>query len=106
MDGISGAGNISAHGNKRCAIVNGSAIWCWGQNGSAGLGDGQINGVSNAPVQVLSAGMGAPLQIDAGEDHICALDANGDVWCWGDNREGQLGTGAIGIDETGVLTPF
>ncbi|MCX5741440.1 MAG: hypothetical protein NT062_02955 [Proteobacteria bacterium] len=28
-----------------------------------------------------------------GKSHVCALDATGAVWCWGNNDHGQLGTG-------------
>jgi hypothetical protein len=32
--------------------------------------------------------------IAAGEDHVCALTRAGKVWCWGDNRFGQLADGS------------
>jgi alpha-tubulin suppressor-like RCC1 family protein len=31
------------------------------------------------------------LRVAVGEDHVCALLQNGDVYCWGDNTFGQLG---------------
>jgi len=35
------------------------------------------------------------LNRDRGRAHTCALDANGDVRCWGDNSSGQLGIGSV-----------
>ncbi len=31
--------------------------------------------------------------IEAGSDHSCGLTTTGDVYCWGSNRDGRLGTG-------------
>jgi alpha-tubulin suppressor-like RCC1 family protein len=38
---------------------------------------------------------GAPrmTEVTVGADHVCALTETGAVWCWGDNRKGQLGAG-------------
>ena len=35
----------------------------------------------------------------AGDLHVCALDGDGSVWCWGANEEGQLGTAANSLFE-------
>ncbi|MEP6707036.1 MAG: hypothetical protein ABJC05_05930 [Pyrinomonadaceae bacterium] len=32
--------------------------------------------------------------VSAGQDHTCGLTAEGEVYCWGSNRDGQLGSGA------------
>ena len=40
-------------------------------------------------------------QLAAGNNHTCALRADGEVRCWGDNSLGQLGTG----NTTSSLTP-
>ena len=39
-----------------------------------------------------SCDLPAPVvQIESGEDHNCAIDTSGRIWCWGDNSFGQLG---------------
>lgn len=36
-----------------------------------------------------------PIQIAAGFDHTCVVTALGDLYCWGRNEAGELGTGSI-----------
>ncbi len=52
-----------------------------------------------------STALGGPelAELAAGEDHMCARRASGEVLCWGDNREGQLGRG--GVVETSTPAP-
>jgi alpha-tubulin suppressor-like RCC1 family protein len=47
------------------------------------------------------AGVAGVLSIGVGEDHACALRSDRTVWCWGDNRFGELGDGTL----TARLTP-
>lgn len=35
------------------------------------------------------------VEIAAGSGHTCARRENGEVWCWGENTEGQLGDGRM-----------
>lgn len=92
----SSATAISAGAEHACAIVDEggtNAAWCWGRNDGGQLGDGTT--VSSArPVRVLLDG--EPLEIAAGDRHTCARVATGagdDVYCWGSDIDGTLGSG-------------
>lgn len=74
-----------------CALnVNGRAF-CWGFNGDGQLGDGTTD-FRTEPVAVAGLGPGVR-DIAPGASHSCAIDAAGDVFCWGRNNRGQLGNG-------------
>lgn len=80
-----------------CALVDGKA-YCWGANDFSQLGDGSS---SDAHVAKLVTGLPAgATAIGAGSMHSCALapessDATvASVYCWGDNRYGQVGGGS------------
>jgi alpha-tubulin suppressor-like RCC1 family protein len=69
--------------------VNG-IVWTWGDNRAGQLGDANRPDV-NEPVFVDVNGFGPIDKIAAGSYHSLALDANGGVWAWGSNSDGQLG---------------
>ena len=45
----------------------------------------------NTPVLV--SGVSGAVDLAAGFSHTCALESDGDVVCWGENSDGQLGDG-------------
>ena len=71
--------------------TNGQA-WCWGKGQ-----DGQLGNATNAdtPVPVL-ASVAPPgvVDISAGYHHVCALQADGNIACWGNGSNGQMGNGS------------
>jgi len=74
-----------------CALVRGG-VKCWGDNASGQLGDAsQV--VRNRAAWVSGLGEGAGVTaIGAGGRISCAVQRGG-LLCWGDNRNGRLGTG-------------
>jgi hypothetical protein len=75
-----------------CAVTAKAKVYCWGDR------PGQTSDAQESckvrPRPRLVAGLSAVQDIAAGEDHVCALTRAGEVWCWGDNRFGQLADGS------------
>jgi len=66
-------------------------IWAWGSNESGRLGDGTIIDQPE-PVHVADFADNW-VSISAGFDHTLALNEDGELWAWGNNVSGRLGTG-------------
>ncbi len=115
------ATEVAAGRNHSCAVGAAGGVKCWGQGGLGRLGNG--NGDTSdvgdesdemgVALDVVDLGVnrdGNPFKarsVTAGDHHSCAMDAAGDVKCWGAGSAGQLGTGntsAVGDepDEMGV----
>ena len=88
---LPGLSRASAGGDHMCALSSGVA-WCWGDGGHGQLGTGTlVEGGTPTPQPVASP---LPLtDIASGYRHSCGLANGGTVYCWGDNRLGQLGIG-------------
>jgi len=72
-----------------CAIKTDNSIWCWGNNQAGELGDGSETS-RRYPVRV-SALFTNATDITAENSVSCARTADRQIWCWGSNRNGQLG---------------
>jgi alpha-tubulin suppressor-like RCC1 family protein len=91
---------VSAGGAHTCALLEGGAIKCWGQNGAGqlGLGDAEHRGDESGELAGrlpnVELGRGAvAVGLATGDRHTCALLEDGRVKCWGANDLGQLGLG-------------
>lgn len=89
--GITGATDLVAGDSFACAVVAGGAVRCWNEGDVGQLGDGMSNDSNTTPVDV--AGLSGVVQLSAGARHVCAIDTQQAVWCWGDGEFGQLGDG-------------
>jgi len=86
---------ISAGGAHTCAIDTANEVWCWGWNGSEQLARFKsITPLSDVPIQISTNTSNQVLRaraISAGDEHTCAIDMSGAVWCWGQNMNARAG---------------
>ncbi len=91
---------VSAGDAHTCAILadaaGAGAVACFGANDRGQLGDGTTVGRAAPAAVALGATARPALAVSAGGAHSCAVDEVGQLWCWGANDRGQLGTGATG----------
>lgn len=74
-----------------CGLTAAGVAYCWGRGGEGQLGTGATsNALQPGAVQTPAVWT----QLSAGSFHTCAVRrVSGEVYCWGDNAFGQLGTG-------------
>jgi alpha-tubulin suppressor-like RCC1 family protein len=89
------AGDVAA-----CVLSSGAAVSCLGDDSHGAVGDGQSGiGIDvSTPKQIIASQVKA---VSMGYAFGCALDANGQVACWGDDNAGQIGPG--GDPDGGVV---
>ncbi len=94
--------SVSVGPKDTCTVDDDGKAWCWGANEHSQLGNGQPHGNSVARPAPVSE-LGNVRVVAVGYQHTCALKQDGTVWCWGDNGEGQLGTGTSVPDSADPL---
>ena len=89
-----GVAAVAAGQSFMLAIKSDQTVWAWGANENGQLGDGTLNH-RYTPIQILGEGGAGYLSnveaLSAGVNHSLALKANGTVWAWGNDDNGQLG---------------
>ncbi|MEN9723610.1 MAG: hypothetical protein RJB38_1596, partial [Pseudomonadota bacterium] len=84
-------GIVSAGGTFSCGIEQGST-YCWGDNRYGQLANSTFDQTKESilplPLNTIAAG-----KLSLGDEHACAITTDNALYCWGDNRYGQLGDG-------------
>ncbi len=84
---------VCAGSRHACALLDSGKVFCWGDNQDGQLGRGTVGPAALAPRAVIFPTGVHIRDIGCGERHTCAVDDRDNLWCWGANDLGQLGTG-------------
>jgi len=96
IDSLSNIKSLSLGGRHSAAIDEDGRVFTWGYGGNklfggGGLGHGDKNNL-NTPKQVDA--LQNIVSISCGEKHTLCINADGNVWAFGEGEHGRLGTGA------------
>jgi alpha-tubulin suppressor-like RCC1 family protein len=90
--GLSGVSTLSpTDGSTICAAKTNQTLWCWGNNSSGQIGNGNTtNQLTPVQVSSITGVTGVSGSIDT---HTCARKSDGTAMCWGYNGSKQVGDG-------------
>ena len=91
---------LAAGAGHSCAMTASGGVRCWGDNTYGQLGDNSTEQRLTAVAVVGLPDGSIVTALTAGNNHTCALLADGSVYCWGRNNNGQLGGATSAFSET------
>lgn len=100
VQGLEDVRQLAAGATVSCARNGSGEVWCWGAHDAGALGIGEVEAgpcevqgtaYACAPEPVLVPLDHTVVDVRAGYYHVCALTDAAEVFCWGDQQEGQLG---------------
>jgi alpha-tubulin suppressor-like RCC1 family protein len=84
--------NMAAGSRFAFGISDDGLLYSWGDNPLGQLGSMDITN-SSVPLLITNLAQHAFVKVVAGGSHALALSSTGELWAWGNNQFGQLGTG-------------
>lgn len=104
IPGLGGSATVlGAGGDHTCAARVQGAPRCWGANAQGQLGNGSV-GATGTALNVVGL-RGTVVALAGGNTHSCAIVDTGDMFCWGSNAQGELGTGTASADPSPAAVP-
>ncbi len=82
------------------ALTASGDVYSWGSATNGVLGNGQTSGTDFPPTKIDAFAGDPVIQISAGLEHALAVTASGAIYAWGNNTNGQLGTGVAGGNQS------
>lgn len=99
VEGVEGAVEVATGMSFACARLGAGGVQCWGRGENGELGTGQVEESEEPIAEPLDVkGINDAISLAAGESHACVVRRDGTLWCWGDNRMGQLGEGERALE--------
>jgi alpha-tubulin suppressor-like RCC1 family protein len=88
---IDNAVDLTVGESHSCVLVESGEVYCWGRDNYGAIGNDEERSDAVTPAKV--KGLDNVVDVAAAPDsaHTCAALADGTVWCWGKNLDGQLG---------------
>ncbi|HET6232664.1 MAG TPA: hypothetical protein VFE05_21495 [Longimicrobiaceae bacterium] len=84
--------SLATGSSYTCGLTAAGQAYCWGNNQFGSLGTANTTAYRTPTAVAQPAGV-IFSDVRTGSGHTCALDTNGQTWCWGRNQYSQMGDG-------------